>query len=91
MNVNKLCSSLKGVAHVLLEESRQLDLAIRNACGDQNEYLGAVGVYFPNGDYKRLLPKKYCNDSGLFANRIIRIVLQYANAQRRIHRIHGLV
>lgn len=82
VNVDKLCSSLKGVAHVLLEQSCQLDSAIRNACGDQNEYLGAVGVYFPNGDHKRLLPKKYCNDSGLFAKRIIRIVLQYANAQK---------
>ena len=48
VDVKWLASRLKGVAHVLVQESRYTNSDIRLMCNDRNEYNGAVGIYFPN-------------------------------------------
>ena len=53
INIGSLCGKLKGVAHVLLEENKNMDAQIRLACNDNNEYSGRIGIYFPNGKHKR--------------------------------------
>lgn len=79
----KLAGRLKGVAHVLVEESTSLNSAIRRLCNDNNEYYGAVGVYFPNNAYghKRFLYRAYDGIDAVLAEKVIRSVIQYCNAQ----------
>ena len=48
VDVDLLASRLKGAAHVLVQESPELNGKIREACEDKNEYNGTIGVYFPN-------------------------------------------
>ncbi|MBT9007985.1 hypothetical protein ACXO7I_07505 [Lactobacillus delbrueckii subsp. bulgaricus] len=52
VDVNLLASKLKGVAHVLVQESPNYDEASK----ELNEYYGAVGVYYPN---KAVQPKHF--------------------------------
>lgn len=59
VSVSWLCSKLKGVAHVLLQEDKQTNWQIRSACNDNNEYFGGVGIYFPNGKHRRFLYRTY--------------------------------
>ena len=79
----KLADRLKGVAHVLVEESTSLNSTIRRLCNDNNEYYGAVGVYFPNNAYghKRFLYRAYDGIDAVLAEKVIRSVIQYCNAQ----------
>lgn len=83
VNVPFLCSKLKGVAHVLLEGEADLNTELRQRCNDNNEYYGAVGIYFPTkaSPYRRYLYRSVDGyDDNLFA-KIVRTVTQYCNAQ----------
>jgi hypothetical protein len=82
VNMGWLCSKLKGVAHVLLEEDKQLDDKIRSVCDDNNEYLGGIGIYFPNGKHKRFLYRSYSGSDNILMNKVSRSVFQYMNAQK---------
>lgn len=48
VNVQRIAGRLKGVAHVLVEKSLQLNDSIRELCDSKNEYYGAIGIYYPN-------------------------------------------
>jgi hypothetical protein len=82
VNMGWLCSKLKGVAHVLLEEDKQLDDQIRLACDDNNEYLGGIGIYFPNGKHRRFLYRSYTGSDNILMDKVARSVFQYMNAQK---------
>jgi hypothetical protein len=82
VNIGWLCSKLKGVAHVLLEEDKQLDDKIRSACDDNNEYLGGIGIYFPNGKHRRFLYRSYTGSDNILMDKVARSVFQYMNAQK---------
>ena len=43
INVQRIAGRLKGVAHVLVEKSLQLNDRIRELCDSKNEYYGAIG------------------------------------------------
>ena len=47
-DTNLLASRLKGIAHVLVQDSIYDNEKIREACDWKNEYDGAAGIYFPN-------------------------------------------
>ena len=83
VEIRKLAGRLKGVAHVLVEESVALNTTIRKLCNEQNEYLGAIGVYFPNSAYghRRFLYRAYDGSDTALAEKVIRSVIQYCNAQ----------
>lgn len=83
VNVSWLCSKLKGVAHVLLQEDKQTNWQIRSACNDNNEYFGGVGIYFPNGKHRRFLYRAYIGSDNILLNKVTRSVFQYMNAQRK--------
>ena len=42
-----LASRLKGVAHVLVQETKDSNQKIRALCNEKNEYNGAIGIYCP--------------------------------------------
>lgn len=83
VSVNWLCSKLKGVAHVLLQEDKQTNWQIRSMCNDNNEYFGGVGIYFPNGKHRRFLYRTYIGSDNILLNKVTRSVFQYMNAQRK--------
>ncbi len=83
VEILKLAGRLKGVAHVLIEENIQLNTTIRKLCDDKNEYYGAIGIYFPNSAYshKRFYYRSYDGVDTSLAEKVIRNVIQYCNAQ----------
>lgn len=81
VDVGKLSKRLKGVAHVLYEEDVALNTKIRTACHDQNDYRGNIGVYYPNGKYKRYMCHDGHNSRIVMAERIAKAVMNYANSQ----------
>lgn len=83
VNVNHLASSLKGVAHVLVQESNETNTILREMCDGENEYNGAIGSYYPNqtiGHRKYLYRSPEGEDKILF-EKIVRLVINYSNAQ----------
>ena len=83
VNTIDLSKKLRGVAHVLVEEGNWLDQTIRDQCDCQNEYHGAIGVYYPS----RVMRHKkffYRNLNGYDDNllkRVVSAVIQYSNSQ----------
>ncbi|MBT8906041.1 hypothetical protein BTI66_05005 [Lactobacillus delbrueckii subsp. bulgaricus] len=80
VDVNLLASKLKGVAHVLVQESPNYDEASK----ELNEYYGAVGVYYPN---KAVQPKHFWyKDSAAqrknMLDSVIYAVMMYCNCQQ---------
>ena len=82
VNVSWLASRLKGAAHVLVEESRDLDDKIRFACADKNEYDGGIGIYYPN---PAVPPRRFfrpeAEEDAALLNQVVRTVILYGNSQ----------
>lgn len=84
VNVRLLASKLKGVAHVLVQKSNCSNNRLKILCNGQNEYYGAIGVYFPRqamGHRRYLYRNSVGMDNYLF-EKVIRMVIQYSNSQR---------
>lgn len=83
VNVRWLSSRLKGVAHVLVEDKKQLNYKIRKECNDNNEYNGSIGIYYPNSAIKnkRFLYRKYTGSDSILLDKVVKTVIQYANSQ----------
>lgn len=82
VHVGWLASRLKGVAHVLVEGSRDLNDKIRFACTDKNEYNGGIGIYYPNPaiPHRRFFRPEAEEDEALL-NQVVRMVILYGNSQ----------
>lgn len=83
VNVNYLASRLKGVAHVLVQESNATNRLLQHMCNSENEYNGAIGIYYPTaaiGHRRYIYHSSIGYDSFLLA-KVIRGVIQYSNAQ----------
>jgi hypothetical protein len=82
VNVDLLCSRVKGAAHVFLQGSRHLGRKISDECGGMGEYNGTVGVYCPNGLHRRFIYTSFDQsaDDNLL-NSAANAVFQYMNAQ----------
>lgn len=76
-----LCNKLKGMAHVLLQQSESDNHLIRTRCDDKNEYYGGVGIYFPNGKHRRYIYREYSNRDAVLINKVANAVFSYMNAQ----------
>lgn len=67
IKASELAYQLKGAAHILVTESRDMDPDVMVACHGRNEYLGAVGVYLPDNDHFRFFHKEAeCPDKKLY-------------------------
>lgn len=83
VNTAILAGRLKGVAHVLVQKSPGTNAALRQASDGRNEYNGAIGIYFPNGEpaHKRYLFRGADGYDDFLMERIIRQVIHYSNTQ----------
>ncbi len=83
VNVSFLASRLKGVAHVMVEQSKSLDLKIRTKCDNKNEYFGAIGIYYPTKGigHRRYLYSSAVGFDRFLLERVCREVIQYSNSQ----------
>ncbi|MBE5958709.1 MAG: hypothetical protein E7254_07610 [Lachnospiraceae bacterium] len=84
LDVGLLASKLKGVAHVFVQSDVALNQLIREKTNDQNEYNGAVGIYFPNDsiNHSRFLYRTYTGSDDVLIRKIVELIVQYSNAQR---------
>lgn len=83
VNTGLLASKLKGAAHVLVQESNCTNDMLRKLCNDNNEYYGAIGIYYANqaiGDRRYLYRSSIGMDTYLLG-KVIRVVIQNSNAQ----------
>jgi hypothetical protein len=83
VDARRIAGRLKGVAHILVQKDRWLNSKIRYACNDQNEFYGAVGIYYPNQALarKRFLYRAYEGSDDVLMEKVIRSVIQYSNSQ----------
>jgi hypothetical protein len=83
VDVNLLASKLKGVAHVLVQESPNYDEASK----ELNELYGAVGVYFPN---KAVQPKHFWyKDTAAQRKNMLESVIYAVMAYCNCHQVGG--
>jgi len=83
VDVRKLASKLKGVAHVLVQNDSWLNSDLRKLCYDKNEFNGAVGIYFPNPavPHSRFFYRAYDGYDEFLYEKIVRSVIQYGTSQ----------
>lgn len=83
VDTRAIAGRLKGVAHVLVQKERWSNGMIRRLCDSKNEYLGAIGVYFPNqaAGHRTYLYRAYDGMDAIMMEKVIRSVIQYSNAQ----------
>lgn len=83
VNTKLLAGRLKGVAHVLVQESNCTNMRLRNLCDGKNEYYGAIGVYYENQaiGHRRYLYRASNGIDTFLLEKVIRVVIQNSNAQ----------
>ena len=83
VNVRKIAGRLKGVAHVLVEEGTWLNSRIRRACDNNNEYYGAIGIYYPSQSvrHRRYLYRTYERYDKVLLEKVVSSVMKYSNSQ----------
>jgi len=83
VNVNFLSSRLKGVAHVLVQKNNTTNLRIKDETADNNEYYGAIGIYYPTkaAEHRRYLYRSAVGYDRFLSEKVFRAVIQYGNAQ----------
>lgn len=82
VNAGLLASKLKGIAHVLMQESTFTNRALRQMVNDQNEYGGSIGIYYPRRSlgHKRCWYREYPGSSEELLNRVVRSVMLFSNS-----------
>ena len=85
VDVRRMASRLKGLAHVLVQEDRGSNEKIRAACEGNNEYNGTIGVYFPN---RAIAKKRYFSSNptekdadAVLQEKVVWRVLQFCNSK----------
>ena len=83
VNVSLLASKLKGVAHVLVQESNYTNNRLKMLCKENNEYYGAIGIYFPRQamGHRRYLYRRVTGIDNRLLEKVVRVVIQYSNSQ----------
>lgn len=83
VNTGLLASKLKGVAHVLVQESNCTNDKLRKLCDDKNEYYGAIGIYYANQaiGHRRYLYRSSIGMDTYLMGKVVRVVIQNSNAQ----------
>ncbi len=82
VDVNRLAGRVKGVAHVWVQADISTNGKLRGLCHDNNEYYGAIGIYYPEkGDaHRKYLYRMGCEKS--LMEKVIYSVIHYSNIQR---------
>ena len=84
VNAREVAKRLKGVAHVLVQKESWTTQSLRRVCDGQNEYNGAIGIYFPNqaAGHVKMLNHIYEGSGKVIADKVIQRVIRYSNSQR---------
>ncbi len=79
-----LASRLKGVAHVVAEESKAACKKCNEYCGETAEEFGAVRIYYPSAGVarKRFLYRSPTGNVDVRLEKVVRNVILYWNSQR---------
>lgn len=72
---DRLAKKLCGMAHVIVEPSREFSFSIRSSVNSRNVYAGAVGIYWPNGAGVTLC-RRGVSDIKVFESHIFRCVAE---------------
>ena len=81
VNAKRLAGGLKGVAHVLVQQSGATGNALRELCDSRNPFNGAIGIYYPNaavGNRVYLYHREEGFDELLYS-KVVRDVIRYHN------------
>lgn len=84
VDTSLIASRLKGVAHVLVQESTAQNKTLMFFCHKRNEFNGAIGIYYPTraaGHRKYLCHSLFGYDQ-ILLEKIVRAVIQYNNSQQ---------
>lgn len=83
VDVNKLAKELKGVAHVLAQESNDTNHKLKELCNGNNEYYGAIGIYHPNPaiGHRRYLYRMSEGFDCILSDKVTKTIMQYSNSQ----------
>lgn len=83
VDINILSNRLKGVAHVLVQASKNTNELIRIMCDERNEYHGAIGIYYPKPalGHRQYRYRSAVGYDSFLLERVIQPVIQYSNAQ----------
>jgi len=84
VDVKLLAKRLRGAAHVLVQKGKWLNQRIRQTCNNNNEYSGAVGVYFPNlaVQSKRFFYRAAKGYDQVMLDKVVRAVINYGISQK---------
>ncbi len=83
VDASLLASKLKGAAHVMVQENRETNKDIRIICNEENEYNGAIGIYYPNEvlGHKRCVYRDIKGMDKILLDRVLGYVFQFGNLQ----------
>ena len=83
VDVGWLSSKLKGTAHVLLQEQVSTGKALKDLCQGNNEYYGAIGIYYPHmsAGHMRYLYRRDTGYDNFLLEKVVRSVIHYSNVQ----------
>lgn len=83
VNVRILAGRLKGVAHVIVQQSNCSNSRLKSLCDGKNEYYGAIGIYYANQaiGHRRYLYRNSIGMDTFLLEKVIRVVIQYSNSQ----------
>ena len=84
VDVALLASKLKGAAHVMVQGDRTTNKDIRIISNEENEYNGAIGIYYPNEalGHKRCVYREVPGIEKILLDRVVSYVFQYGNLQK---------
>lgn len=83
VDVDRLAKALKGVAHVLVQETNCTNAKLKELCDGKNEYYGAIGVYHSNSTigHRRYLYRMSEGIDRILSEKVTRVIVQYNNSQ----------
>lgn len=83
INIQYLASRLKGVAHVMTQKGGWINSTLRKKCNDQNEYHGAIGIYYPTKAFRHrtYFYRSAIGYDSFLLEKVFRAVIQYSNTK----------
>lgn len=83
VDVRILAGRLKGVAHVIVQQSNCSNGRLKSLCDGKNEYYGAIGIYYANQaiGHRKYLYRHSVGMDIFLLEKVIRVVIQYSNSQ----------
>ncbi len=83
VDVKWLASRLKGIAHVLVQESRSQNSRFKELCNKKNEYYGAIGIYYFSHAFghERYLYRSANGADKMLLEKVVSSVIRFSNSQ----------